>query len=143
MIYGRNVAPTWTLSELIAQQHPNLVVVELGDTMAGYDKPELPKAWIADQVKELVGRVAAPQISCVWIGPTWGNPEMVFHKTVARVREMSDFLSQIVAPCGYIDSTKFAEPGEWQTTDGQDFTAAGYRKWATDIVRSVVQMKSR
>lgn len=143
VIYGRTVAPTWTLTDLIAQNHPNLVVVELGDTMAGYDKAELPKPWIADQVKELVGRIAAQHISCVWIGPTWGNPDLVFHKTVARVREMSDFLSQIVAPCGYIDSTKFAQPGEWQTIDGQDFTTGGYRKWATDIVQSIVRMKGQ
>jgi hypothetical protein len=143
IVYGRNVAPTWTLSELAAQHHPGLVIVELGDTMAGYGRPELPKPWIEGQVKELVGRIASHNISCVWIGPTWGDPELVFQKTEARVREMSDFLSQIVHPCGYVDSTKFARPGDWPTVDGQDLTATGYRKWGSDIARRVVQMKGR
>jgi hypothetical protein len=142
-IYNRKVAPTWVLSDLIAQNHPNLVVVELADAMAGYDKPELPKPWIYDQVRELVGRITSQNISCVWIGPTWGNPESSYHKTVTRVKEMSDFLSEIVAPCGFVDSTKFAQPGEWRTVDGQHLTTASYRKWGTNIAEAVVQMKGQ
>jgi hypothetical protein len=142
-IYGKTVAPTWVLGDLIAQNHPNLVMIELADTMAGYDKPELPKPWIYDQVRQLVGRITSQHISCVWIGPTWGNPDSGYHKTVARVKEMSDFLSQIVAPCGYVDSTKFARPGEWQTVDGQHLTSAGYRKWGADIAEAVGRMRSQ
>ena len=119
------------------------MVVELADAMAGYDKPELPKPWIYDQVRELVGRITSQNISCVWIGPTWGNPESSYHKTVTRVKEMSDFLSEIVAPCGFVDSTKFAQPGEWRTVDGQHLTTASYRKWGTNIAEAVVQMKGQ
>jgi hypothetical protein len=141
--YGNTVSPTWVLGELIEQNHPNLVLIELGDGMAGYDKPKLPKSWIADQVREFVGRIAARDVSCVWVGPTWGNPDSGYHKTVARVREMSDFLSRIVAPCGYVDSTKFAKPGEWATVDGQHFTHSGYRKWAIDIAEAIVEMRDQ
>jgi len=141
--YGRTVAPTWVLSDLIAQNHPNVVMIELADTMAGYDKPDLPKPWIYDQVRQMVGRITSQHISCVWIGPTWGGPDSGYHKTVTRVKEMSDFLSQIVAPCGYVDSTKFARPGEWPTVDGQHLTIAGYRKWGADIAEAVVGMKDQ
>jgi hypothetical protein len=141
--YGRSVAPTWVVGDLITENQPNLVMVQLADAMAGYDKAELPRPWIYDQVRQLVQRITARNISCVWIGPTWGDPNSGYHKTVARVREMSDFLSQIVAPCGYVDSTKFAQPGEWQTVDGQHFTAAGYRKWGTDISEAVVRMRGQ
>ena len=139
--YTKAVSPTWVLSDLVAQNRPNLVIVELADTMAGYDKPELPRAWIYDQVRQLIGRITAQHISCVWVGPTWGKPDSGYHKTVARVKEMSDFLSQIVPPCGYVDSTKFAQPGEWPTVDGQHLTAAGYRKWGADIAAAIVQMR--
>lgn len=142
-LYGVAVNPTWVLRDLIEQSHPNLVIVELGDAMAGYDKPELPKPWIYDQVRQLVDRIAAQHISCVWIGPTWGNPDSGYHKTVARVQEMSDFLSRIVAPCSYVDSTKFAKPGEWPTVDGHHFTRTGYRKWGADIAEAIVEMKDQ
>ena len=141
--FDRSVAPTWMLRELVAANRPNLVIVELGDSMAGYDQSELPKAEIQAQVKALVGTLAAQNISCVWVGPTWGDPASPYRKTVARVKEMSDFLSQTVAPCGFIDSTKFAQPGEWPTVDGQHFTASGYRKWGSGIADAVVAMRSQ
>ena len=72
-IYGNTVMPTWVLGDLIAQNHPNLVMVELADTMAGYDKADLPRPWIYEQVHEMVGRITAQHISCVWIGPTWAT----------------------------------------------------------------------
>jgi len=119
------------------------VIVELGDTMAGYDKPDLPKAWIYEQVHQLTSRIAAQHVPCVWIGPIWGNPASAFHKTDARVTEMSQFLSQSVAPCAFIDSTRFARPGEWPTSDGQHLFQDGYRKWSADLVAAIVQMKSQ
>jgi lysophospholipase L1-like esterase len=59
------------------------------------------------------------------------------------VKRCPDFLSQIVTPCGYVDSTKFAKPGEWPTVDGQHPTRAGYRKWGADIAEAVVEMKDQ
>jgi hypothetical protein len=142
-VYTTKSEPTWLLNDLIEQNHPNLVIVELGDTMAGYDKPDLPKAWIYEQVHQLTSRIAAQHVPCVWIGPIWGNPASAFHKTDARVTEMSQFLSQSVAPCAFIDSTRFARPGEWPTSDGQHLFQDGYRKWSADLVAAIVQMKSQ
>jgi hypothetical protein len=136
-------AKTWNLNELIAKHHPNLIIVELGDTMAGYGQPEMPKAWIYDQVRALVGRISSQNISCVWVGPIWGNEGPPYRKTVGRVREVSQFLAQNVAPCAFVDSTAFARPGEWPTTDGQHLTPAGYRQWGADIVAAVDRLKSR
>jgi len=142
-VYTNKVEPSWSIDELIGENHPNLAIVVLGDTMAGYDKPELPKAWIYDQVHQLTGRIAAHNIACAWVGPIWGNAQSMFHKTDARVVEMSQFLSQSVAPCDFIDSTRFARPGEWPTTDGQHLTPGGYRKWSAGLVAALVQMRGR
>jgi hypothetical protein len=142
-MYVTKSEPTWLMNDLIDQNHPNLVIVELGDTMAGYDNPQLPKAWIYEQVHQLVERIASHRVPCVWIGPIWGDPKSALHKTDARVVEMSQFLATAVAPCGFIDSTRFARPGEWATTDGQHLTQDGYRKWSANLVAALIQMKSQ
>jgi lysophospholipase L1-like esterase len=59
------------------------------------------------------------------------------------VQELSQFLSQSVAPCLYIDSTRFAQPGQWPTTDGQHLTSTGYKAWGQDIANAVAQMKGQ
>jgi hypothetical protein len=136
-------AKTWNLNELIAKHHPNLVIVELGDTMASYGSPEMPKAWIYDQVRALVGRITGQGIACVWVGPIWGNEGPPYRKTVARVRELSQFLAQTVPPCHFVDSTSFAKPGEWPTTDGQHLTEAGYKAWGANIVAAIDRLKNQ
>jgi lysophospholipase L1-like esterase len=53
---------------------------------------------------------------------------------------MSNFLAKNVAPCTYIDSTKFSQPKQWSTLDGQHFTTAGYDAWAAAITQSIVNL---
>lgn len=132
--------PTYKVDELIAKTHPNLVVIEMGDTMAGYGQKDFPQAWIYQQVHALTGRIAAQNIPCVWVGPPWGSEGSSYHKTFDRVKQMSEFLSTAVAPCRFIDSTQFAKPGEWPTIDGQHLTSAGYRSWGADIAKSLDQV---
>jgi len=134
---------TWTISELLEKHHPNLVIVEAADAMGGYGSPQLPKPWIYDQVHMLAGRITAARASCVWVGPVYGVADSSYHKIDARVRELSQFLSESVSPCAYVDSLQFSRPGEWPTTDGQHLTAAGYQQWGRDIANAVVQMKSQ
>lgn len=136
------VEPTFNLNDLIGKFHPNLIVVELADTMASYGSA-FPRAWIYDQIHTLTGRIHADNIACVWVGPIWGNPGPPYFKTTERVKEMSDFLSQSVAPCKFIDSTAFATPGQWPTTDGQHLTPAGYHQWGADITNAIVQLKAQ
>jgi hypothetical protein len=133
-------SPTYSLNTLIGQHHPNLIVIEMGDTMAGYGQHDFPRAWIYQQVHALTGRIATDNIPCVWVGPPWGSEGTSFHKTFARVKEMSEFLSTAVAPCRFIDSTQFSKEGEWPTIDGQHLTSAGYKAWGADIAASVDQM---
>lgn len=131
----------WALPELIAQYHPNVVVIELGDTMAGYGvTPDLPRAWISDQVNLLLQPIRADKVGCIWIGPPWGAEGEAYKKTYARVKALSAYLAQIVAPCHYIDSLAFSRPGEWPTIDGVHLTPAGDRLWAGNIVRSIDQI---
>ncbi len=136
--------PTWLLTDLLEKHHPNLVVVELGDNMAGYGTlPALPRDFITQQVHQFLGPITARNLPCVWIGPPWGGDTALYHKTDARVRELSQFLAPSVAPCAYIDTTTFAHPGEWPTTDGQHLTQTSYRKWSLDIANAVVQLKTQ
>jgi hypothetical protein len=133
---------TWQIADLLAQHHPNLVIVESADAMGGYGSPELPKAWIYQQTHALAARIHAAIAACVWVGPIWGKGDSPYHKTDARVAELSQFLAQSVAPCSYVDSTRFAKPGEWPTTDGQHLTVNGYKAWGSDIAQSIDQIKS-
>jgi hypothetical protein len=133
-------APTYQIDALIEKSHPNLIVIEMGDTMAGYGQHDFPQGWIYQQVHALTGRIAAKNIPCVWVGPPWGSEGTAFHKTFARVQEMSEFLSNAVAPCRFVDSTQFSKQGEWPTIDGQHLTPAGYKAWGADIAASLDQL---
>lgn len=143
VIIRRPRAEGWTFDNLVATNHPNLVIVELGDTMAGYGQQDFPRAWIYEEVRTLTQQIAAHHLQCVWVGPPWGSEGSSYHKTYARVREMADFLAQSVAPCHFIDSTKFAAPGAWPTIDGQHLTTTGYRLWGDYIAKSIDQMVSQ
>lgn len=129
-----------TLDALVAEVHPNLVVIGGGDTMAGYAQKEFPAQYMNDQVTPLTRRIQAANLPCVWIGPGWGTEGGPYFKTYARARETSEFLASHVAPCRYIDSTRFAQPGEWATFDGQHYTAVGYQKWGMAIDEAIVQL---
>ena len=76
------------------------------------------------------------RVDRAWLG-NGGGP---YFKTYARVKEMNDFLSTHVAPCRYIDSLKFAQPGEWNTFDGQHYSLPGYQKWGTAIDGEIVAL---
>jgi lysophospholipase L1-like esterase len=134
---------TWTISDLLAQHHPNLVIVEAADALGGYTSPSLPKGWIYDQVHALATRIKAANAACVWVGPVYGDVNSPYHKADDRVRDLSQFLSQSVAPCVYVDSLQFAKPREWPTTDGQHLTSTGYRAWGADIANAVVNLKAQ
>lgn len=130
-------AITKPFPELVKTHKPNLVVVVNGDTMAAYNQPSLSKTWIWQQVSTLTKGIKASGTSCVWVGPAWGTEGGKFGKTYARAQEMSQYLSEISAPCTYIDSTKLSRQGEWGTIDGQHFNAAGYKSWGAAIGNAI------
>ena len=130
-------SPTYQIDAVIDRVHPNLVVIEMGDTMAGYGQASFPQGWIYQQVHALTGRIAAHNVPCVWVGPPWGSEGSSYHKTFARVKEMSEFLATAVAPCRFIDSTQFSKQGEWPTIDGQHLTTSGYKAWGADIAAAL------
>jgi hypothetical protein len=134
---------TWQIGDLLEKHHPNLVIVEAGDAMALYGDPTLPKPWIYNQTHALVQRIKAANAACVWVGPVFGNANSPYHKDDARVREVTQFMSESVPPCAFIDSTQFAQPGQWPTTDGEHLTNAGYRAWSADITNAVVRLKQQ
>ena len=132
---------TWSLDKLIAQHHPNLLIVELGDNMGGYGvQPTLPKDWIAFELQEMLKPIEARHLPCVWVGPPWGMEGGTSNKTFARVQELSSYLSQNVHPCRYVDSLWFSQPGQWPTFDGEHLTPDSYRMWGADITDATVRL---
>jgi lysophospholipase L1-like esterase len=112
--------------ELLQRVHPNLIVIGAGDTMAGYSQAALPTQYIDQNVTALTRRIQAA-----------GGP---YFKTYARAKLMSDYLSTHVSPCRYIDSLKFAQPGEWSTFDGQHYSLPGYQKWGMAIDQEILAL---
>ena len=133
-------APTIPIKTLIADEKPNLVIIVMGDTMAGYKMTTFPKTSIWTQVTGLTKAIASTKTTCVWVGPAWGTEGGKFNKTFARVELMSNFLGNNVAPCVYIDSLKFSKPGAWATTDGQHLTEAYYKVWGDAIAKQLVTL---
>lgn len=130
-------AQTTPVKLLVSADKANLVVVVMGDTMAGY-KQELPKVWIWQQVTALTKEIEKTGAACMWVGPSWGTEGGPYGKNFARVQQLSTLLASTVAPCEYIDSLKFSKRGQWPTSDGQHYTAAGYNLWGSEIVKSVL-----
>ncbi len=126
--------------DLIAQYKPNLIVIGAGDTMGGYGQPRFPSDWVESEVNAITLPIKAAGLACVWIGPGWGTEGGPYFKTYAGVRQINSFLSSHVAPCRYIDSTAFAQPGEWPTFDGQHYTQVGYAKWGRSIEAAIVAL---
>ncbi|MFA6062089.1 MAG: SGNH/GDSL hydrolase family protein [Gallionella sp.] len=133
-------ASTTPLPDLVREHHPDLIVVINGDTMAGYKSAVLPRPWISKEVSLLTHGIKASGVSCVWVGPAWGNEGGKNGKNFPRVKEMSDFLAENVAPCTYINSLNMSKPGEWGTLseDGQHFTDAGYQSWGSAIAKQIL-----
>jgi hypothetical protein len=129
--------PTYSLSDLIEKNHPNLVVVELGE------KLEPDHSWVKQEVHALTSRIAANHISCVWVGPTWGQEKPSYPTTDASIRDLTVLLSSSVAPCAFFDSTTFARPGELQTTDGTHLSPDGYRRWGKAIADGIVRLQGQ
>lgn len=132
---------TWSLEKLIEQRHPDLLIVELGDNMAGYGiTPALPKEWISFETMQMLQPIEAHHLPCVWVGPPWGAEGGTSNKTFARVQDLSDYLSKIVYPCRYVDSLRFSQPGQWPTYDGEHLTPDSYRLWGADIANATVRL---
>lgn len=133
-------AKTTPISQLIATYKPNLVIVVLGDTMAGYTNSSFPKTWVWQQTTSLTKAIAATNTACVWVGPSWGTEGGKYQKNFPRVQQMSAFLNSNVSPCAYIDSLPFSKQGQWPTTDGQHYTNTGYKAWGDAISKRLVDL---
>jgi hypothetical protein len=132
---------TWSLEKLIDQHHPDLLIVELGDNMAGYGiTPTLPKEWISFETTQMLQPIEAHHLPCIWVGPPWGSEGGASNKTFARVQDLSNYLSNIVYPCRYVDSLRFSQPGQWATYDGEHLTPDSYRLWGTDIANATIRL---
>lgn len=129
--------PTYSLPDLIAKNHPNLVIVELGE------KLEPDKSWVKDEVHTLATRIAANHLPCVWVGPTWGQNKPSYPTTDESIRDLTQLLAGSVAPCSFFDSTTFARPGELQTIDGTHLTPDGYRRWGKAIADGIVHLRGQ
>ena len=135
-------APSWVVSDLIRQYHPQLVIIGIADTLAGYRQHDISADWVQQETHDLAAKIAADHVPCVWLGTTWGNEGGPLGKTFARVKELSDLLAKDVAPCDYVDSLAFSKPGEWATIDGQHHTAAAYELWGRAATAAILQTEA-
>lgn len=133
-------AKTVALTSLLETGRPQLVLVVMGDTLAGYSESYFPKQWASTEVRRLTSALANSGVRCMWVGPAWGKDGGILDKTDARVKQVSDFLAVNVQPCSYINSLQMARPGEWRTLDGQHFNEAGYKAWGIGITRAVQRL---
>lgn len=136
-VFKGRAATTTPIQQLIASDKPDLIVMIIGDTMASYGKP-FPQTWAWQNVTNLTKAIAATNTACIWVGPAWGNSGGKYVKTDERVKYMSTFLKNNVAPCTYVDSLSFSKPGQWETLDGEHFTPLGYKSWSNQITESIV-----
>ncbi|HEY8609690.1 MAG TPA: SGNH/GDSL hydrolase family protein [Roseomonas sp.] len=133
-------APVTPIDELVRRHRPNLIVVSMGDSMAGYMAPRTPADSIKEDAMTLTSHIRRLGIPCIWIGPSWGSEGGPFLKTFARVQEVNAILAQSVAPCVYVDSLRLSRPGEWQTYDGTHYTVEGYRAYGTALAQQIMQI---
>ena len=130
-------AQTRPITDLINKDKPDLVVVVMGDTMAGYDKGSFMKTWAWQNTTQLTKAISTAGTACVWIGPAWGTEGGKYKKSYARVEQVSNFLASNVKPCSYINSLDLSKPGEWPTVDGQHFTESGYQQWGKALTQAI------
>ncbi|MQA53965.1 SGNH/GDSL hydrolase family protein [Pseudomonas piscis] len=149
VIHTRGTMDTQPIKEVIAKDRPDLVVLIIGDTLASYKSTPFPKVWAYQSVTALTRQIAASGAKCVWVGPAWGKAnggdihENQYSKNQVRTQLVAATLANMVAPCTYIDSTRFSKPGQWVTSDGQHFTIAGYKAWANAIGGAMSQLPAQ
>jgi ketopantoate reductase len=128
---------TTPIKQLIENDKPDVVVLIIGDTMGSYDNEVFPRSWAWQGITALTKEVAQTKTACVWVGPAYGKAGGKYNKRDDRVERVSRFLATNVSPCVYVDSLKFAAPGQWRTFDGQHFAAPGYAAWSAAIVKEI------
>jgi hypothetical protein len=134
-----SAAKTTPITQLVAKEQPQLVLIVMGDTLGGYAEPFFNKQWASQEVHKLTGALAQTGTRCAWVGPAWGEDGGVLGKTNARVKLVSDFLAVNVEPCIWLNSLAMSKPGAWHTTDGQHFTPSGYKAWGDAIARELAR----
>ena len=132
-----DTSKTWRVADLIARHHPQIVIVGIADTLAGYRMDKLPVQLVKTEVQALVQKLMAEHVRCIWLGTTWGTEGGPLGKNYKRVKELNDLLKDITAHCEFIDSLALEKPGEWPTIDGQHHTSRGYELWGRALTVAI------
>lgn len=97
----------------------------------------MDKSYAYEDIKKLTLEIQKSKVSCLWIGPTWGNEGALAKKTFKRVQEVSDLLSFSVKPCQYMNSLEMSPPNKWITFDGQHLILKDYKEWSNKIMQEI------
>jgi len=116
--------PTPLLSDLMQQEHPDVVIVALGANDASDGK-----AVRADAAK-LAGIATSTGAQCIWIGPPSGDPNVVDPALTERVNNA--LRGTVSGTCTYIDSRPFTPV--YHGPDGRHFDKATGAAWADGVV---------
>lgn len=98
------------LSELIKEEKPKIVVVELGDNFAGYASP-VSDAYVKKQVQVVLQQIesSSPAPRCFWVTPIWTDREGtgLYKKTNERLLQVNRLIKEAAGNrCQVLDSTK-------------------------------------
>ena len=93
-------------------------------------------AWVRQEVHTLAGKIAASHISCVWIGPTWGQNKQPYPTTDASIKELTQLLSESVSPSASFSTRRgFRPAGRACRLPTGTHLLDGYRRWEGDCRR--------
>lgn len=135
-----------TLSELIEQEQPKIVVVELGDNFAGYSFA-VTDAYVKNQVQAVLKQVEmkSPAPKCFWITPIWTDKEGtgLYKKTNERLYQVNKLIKEAAGSrCTVLDSTKDLGLKKEEINvlnDGIHFGPVSGKKWGKAAARTISQ----
>lgn len=139
------------LSDLIKEEDPKVVVVELGDNFAGYAST-VSDGSIRNQVdlvlKQIESKSPAPR--CFWVTPIWTSREGTgaYKKTNARLYKVNKLIKDAAGTrCTVLDSTQdlgLKKDEIKVLSDGIHFGLDSGRKWGKAAGRTIAEsLRSR
>ncbi|KYG60806.1 hypothetical protein AZI85_12520 [Bdellovibrio bacteriovorus] len=150
-VSGGTKATAPLLSDLLEEEKPQRVIIELGDNFADYKTPnaQSDKTVIA-QVKQITETLNKNKFNgkCYWVTPTWtdkANSKPYFKSNMRLTRVIEIIRSEAAPRCQVIDSTTEIGIGENDiktTSDGLHFDSKNGAKWARGVADRIREIEA-
>ena len=135
-----------TLSDLIKEEQPQIVVIELGDNFAGYSSA-VTDVYVKNQVQSVLKQfdMKSPAPKCFWITPIWTDKEGIgpYKKTNERLYQVNKLIKEAAGSrCTVLDSTKDLGLKKEEINvlnDGIHFGPVSGKRWGKAAARTISQ----